>query len=146
MYILGCGLVTQSCPTLVTPWTVSSIHGILQARILEWVAISFSRGSSQPKNQTWVSCIAGRFFTTSATRYIILYIIICNYTLMYKCNRASLVAQLGDSGLIPGLGNSSGEGNGNPLQYSCLENPMDRGAWGGYSPWGHKKLNTTEAT
>ena len=67
MYILGCGLVTQSCPTLVTPWTVSSIHGILQARILEWVAISFSRGSSQPKNQTWVSCIAGRFFTTSAT-------------------------------------------------------------------------------
>ena len=49
---------------------------------------------------------------------------------MYKCNRASLVAQLGDSGLIPGLGNSSGEGNGNPLQYSCLENPMDRGAWG----------------
>ena len=35
----------------------------------------------------------------------------------------------GDPGLIPGLGRSSGEGNGNPLQYSCLENPMDRGAW-----------------
>ena len=35
----------------------------------------------------------------------------------------------GDLGLIPGLGRSSGEGNGNPLQYSCLENPMDRGAW-----------------
>ena len=34
-----------------------------------------------------------------------------------------------DSGLIPGLGSSPGEGNGNPLQYSCLENPMDRGAW-----------------
>ena len=34
-----------------------------------------------------------------------------------------------DSGLIPGLGRSPGEGNGNPLQYSCLENPMDRGAW-----------------
>ena len=34
-----------------------------------------------------------------------------------------------DSGLIPGLGRSSGEGNGNPLQYSCLENPMDKGAW-----------------
>ena len=32
----------------------------------------------------------------------------------------------------------SGDGNGNPLQYSCLENPMDRGAWQGYSPWGHK--------
>ena len=35
----------------------------------------------------------------------------------------------GDPGLIPGLGRSPGEGNGNPLQYSCLENPMDRGAW-----------------
>ena len=35
----------------------------------------------------------------------------------------------GDSGSIPGLGRSSGEGNGYPLQYSCLENPMDRGAW-----------------
>ena len=34
-----------------------------------------------------------------------------------------------DVGLIPGLGRSSGEGNGNPLQYSCLGNPMDRGAW-----------------
>ena len=36
---------------------------------------------------------------------------------------------VGDMGLIPGLGRSPGEGNGNPLQYSCLENPMDRGAW-----------------
>ena len=35
----------------------------------------------------------------------------------------------GNPGLIPGLGRSPGEGNGNPLQYSCLENPMDRGAW-----------------
>ena len=39
-----------------------SVHGILQARILDWVAISFSRGSSQPRDWTWVSCIAGRFF------------------------------------------------------------------------------------
>ena len=36
---------------------------------------------------------------------------------------------VGDLGSIPGLGRSSGEGNGNPLQYSCLKNPMDRGAW-----------------
>ena len=36
---------------------------------------------------------------------------------------------VGDLGLIPGLGGSPGEGNGNPLQYSCLENPIDRGAW-----------------
>ena len=41
----------------------SSVRGILQARILEWVAIPFSRGSSLPRDRTWVSCIAGRFFT-----------------------------------------------------------------------------------
>ena len=41
----------------------SSVHGIFQARILEWVAISFSRGSSQPRDQAHIICIAGRFFT-----------------------------------------------------------------------------------
>ena len=46
----------------------SSVYGILQARILEWVAISFSRGSSQPRDQTQVSSVAGRFFTVWATR------------------------------------------------------------------------------
>ena len=46
----------------------SSVHGILQVRILEWVAIPFSRGSSQPRDRTWVSCTAGRFFTIWATR------------------------------------------------------------------------------
>ena len=46
----------------------SSVHGILQARILEWVAISFSRESSRPTDWTWVSCIAGRFFTSWVTR------------------------------------------------------------------------------
>ena len=43
-----------------------------------------------------------------------------------------------DLGLIPGSGRSPGEGNGKPLQYSCLGNPMDRGAWRGYHPWGCK--------
>ena len=46
----------------------SSLHGILQARILEWVAIPFSRGSSQPRDQTQVFCITSRFFTIWATR------------------------------------------------------------------------------
>ena len=41
----------------------------------------------------------------------------------------NLPANAGDLGSIPGLGRSLGEGNGNPLQYSCLDNPMDRGAW-----------------
>ena len=64
--------VAQLCPTLCDPMDCSppgfSIHGIFQARILEWVAISFSRGSSRPRNRTWVSCIAGRCFTLWATR------------------------------------------------------------------------------
>ena len=54
--------VTQSYPTLCYPMDYT-VHGILQARILEWVAFPFSRGSSQPRDQTQVSCIAGRFFT-----------------------------------------------------------------------------------
>ena len=65
-------LVIQSCLTLSNPIDCSSpgspVRGILQARKLERVAISFFRGSSQPRNQTQVSCIAGRFFTIWATR------------------------------------------------------------------------------
>ena len=60
------------------------------------------------------------------------------FTFTFTYSRTSLpggsvvknrLANAGDMGSIPGLGRSSGEGNGNPLQYSCLENPMDRGAW-----------------
>jgi len=64
--------VAQSCLTLCDPVDCSlpgsSIHGILQARILEWVAISFSRGSSWPRKWTWVSHIVARCFTLWATR------------------------------------------------------------------------------
>ena len=66
--------------------------------------------------------------------------------------QASLVAQTVkrlptmwvDPGSIPGSGRSSAEGNGNPLQYSCLENPMDGWSLVGYSLWGHKESDTTE--
>ena len=58
--------VIQSCPTLCDPMDCI-VHGILQARILEWVAFPFSRGSSQPRDQTQVSHIAGEFFTSWAT-------------------------------------------------------------------------------
>ena len=70
----------------------SAVHGIFQAGILEWAAISFSRGSSQPRDRTRVSCIADRLFTVWATR-------------------------------------EAQNSNGTPLQYSCLENPIDGGAW-----------------
>ena len=52
----------------------------------------------------------------------------------------NLPANAGDVGLIPELGRSFREGNGNPLQYACLKNPMDRGTWMGYSPWGSKRV------
>ena len=65
-------LVSQSCRTLCDPMNYcslpsSSVHGILQGRILEWIAISFSRGSSQRRDGTQVSCIAGGFFTNWTT-------------------------------------------------------------------------------
>ena len=64
--------VTQSCPILWDPKNCSppgsSVHGILQAKMLEWVAMPSSRGSSQPRNWTCVSCIAGEFFTTWSPR------------------------------------------------------------------------------
>ena len=61
--------VALSCPTLCDPVDYT-VRGILQARILEWVAFPFSRGSSQPRDQTQVSRIAGRFFTSWATREV----------------------------------------------------------------------------
>ena len=90
----------------------SSVHGILQARILEWVAIFFSRGSSRPRNQTQVSCNAGRFFTDISG-------------FPWSSAGKESTCNVGDLGLIPGLGRSPGEGKGYPLQYSGLENSMD---------------------
>ena len=63
--------VTQLCPTLCNPMDYT-VHGILQARILEWVAFPFPMGSSQPKDQTQVSHIASRFLTSWAAREALL--------------------------------------------------------------------------
>ena len=75
--------VAQSCPTLCDPMDCSlpgfSVHGIFQARVLEWVAISFSRGSSWPRDRIQVSCIAVRHFTLWATRESL-----CNLTKIYS--------------------------------------------------------------
>jgi len=155
-------LCAQSCPTLCNPMDCSppgsSVHATLQARILEQVAISFSRGSSGPRDQTIVSCIVciGRWLlyhcaTWEAVQFILApgnFFCMCSPVLKISridispffeadslmslyIERASLVAQtvknllavLGDLGSIPGLGRSPGGGHGNPLQYSCLENP-----------------------
>ena len=55
-------------------------------------------------------------------------------------------ANAGDTGLTPGLGRSSGEGNGYPLQYSTLEKPPGQRSLAGYSPGGHKESDSTEHT
>ena len=82
-------VIVHKCRALkifVTPWTVAcqaplSMELILQTRILKWVAIPFSRGSSQPRDWTQVSCIAGRFFAFWATRET-LKILMLNVTLL----------------------------------------------------------------
>ena len=81
--------VTQSCLTLCDPMDYT-VHGILQARILEWVAFSFYRGSSQLRDWTQVSHIAGEFFTSWATREdcVIMYV----YSILINDN--SLINQV----------------------------------------------------
>ena len=85
-------LVAQSCLTLCNPMDCSlpgsSVHGILQARVLEWVAIPFSTGSSQYRDQTRVSCTAGRFFTIWAAREALSHFLNCTLAwrlIWYPC-------------------------------------------------------------
>ena len=70
MYKAWNEIVSESCPVVSDSLQPHGLHspGILQARMLEWVAVPFSTGSSQPRDQTQVSRIAGRFFTSWATR------------------------------------------------------------------------------
>ena len=114
-----------------------SVHGILQARIPEWVAMPSSRGSSQPRDWThvsYISSLTGGFFTTRTT-----------WEAPGGSDGKESACNARDLGLIPGVGKSPGEGNGYWLQYSCLENSIDRGAWQvTYSPWGHKESDTTQ--
>ena len=58
-------------------------------------------------------------------------------------NQLANAEDLRDAGSIPGLGRSPGEGKGNPLQYSCLENSVDRRSWQAYSTWGCKESDMT---
>ena len=98
--------VNQSCPTLCDPMDCSlpgsSIHGIFQVRVLEWVAIFLLQG----------------IFLTQGLNLGLPH---CRKTLYY--------GDIRDADSIPGSGRSSGGGHVNPLQYSSLENPMDRGTW-----------------
>ena len=90
MCVHVCVKSLQSCPTLCDRMDCClpgfSVHGISQATILEWTAISFSKGSSQPRHQTCVSCISAisrQVFTTSAYIYIHIYIYLYIYYYHY---------------------------------------------------------------
>ena len=87
-----------------------TVHGILQARILEWIAFPFSRGSSQPRNRTQVSHIAGGFFTSWEAHV--------KQGLPWWPSGEESACNVGDLGSIPELERSPGGGHGNPLQCS----------------------------
>ena len=117
----------------------SSVHWISQARILDQVAISFFRAHSQPGDQSHVSCVSciGRqilYHWATLGASLITYLPTKSpwgafqVALVVK-NPPAIAGDAGDVGLIPGLGRSPGEGNGNLPQYSFLGNTMDRGAW-----------------
>ena len=109
----------QSCPSLCDPINYSppgsSVHGILQARMLEWVAIPFSR----------------RFYIRGLLYCHLVSAHICFGLPWWPSGKESTcnAGTTGDTGSIPRSGISSGGGHDNPLQCSCLENPIDRGAW-----------------
>ena len=131
----------------------SSVLEISQARKLERIAISFSRGPSQPRDWTLISCLAGRFFTTESPGKPTG--VESKWHLDFKMYKARFLThkqdnykvQLGflggrvvknlpanaentrEADSVPEWGRPPGRGNGNQLKYSCLEDSTDRGAW-----------------
>ena len=121
----------QFCSPMNCSPLVSSVHGLFQARILEWVAMPFSRASSWPRDRTPISCIGRQILYHCVTWMIQGFFtsILLFQDFPGGSEGKASVYNEGDPGSIPGSGWSPGEGNGNPLQYSCLENPMDGGIW-----------------
>ena len=121
----------QSCPTLCDPIDCNPpgypVPGILQARTLEWVAIPFSnawKGKVKVKSLSHVRLFATLWtvaYQASSVHGIF-------QARVLEWVAISFISNAGDLGSIPGSRRSPGNGNGNLLQYSCLENPMDRGA------------------
>ena len=122
----------------------SSIHGIFQARVLEWVAISFSRGSSWPRDRPQVSRIAGRHFTVWATREEHIYKTQAILGFPGGSDGKGSAYNAGELDLIPGSGKI-------PWRREWLCTPVfwpgesdGQRSLAGYSPYGHKELDMTE--
>ena len=131
--------VAQFCPTLSDPMDCSlpdsSVHGILQARILEWATMASSRGSSQPRNQTCVSCsscITGGFFSTGEA-HIYVYLCIHVYIQIYTWE------------IWRHIHIKSGAGNDKPLSILAWKVPWTVEP-GGLRSMGHKESDMTEHT
>ena len=132
----------------------SSVHGILQARVLEWVLISFSKGSSQPRDWTWVSCMAGKFFTIWATIW-------CKIRKPQKSIRPRHTPLTSFLRVLPEIDYACAnikdvscsyflnaqyftvKRTWHPLRYSYLENHMDRGAWWAIQPMALQRVHWT---
>ena len=107
----------------------SSVRGILQARTLGWGAISFSSGSFEPRSPA-LQLASFRLSPREAWPLLTqVWFSLTEGGLPWCSGGKESARSAEDPGLIPKLGRSPGEGNGTPLQYSCLEDPMDRGAW-----------------
>ena len=129
IYVCVCAQSLSHVQLFVTPWTgTSSVRGILETRILEWVAVFSSRGSSQPRGQTHAPCVPCVATTGRQILYHKHYHIYDLYLYACMLSHFSHVRLTDIYAYIPGLGSCLGEGNSNPLQYSCLESSMDGGA------------------
>ena len=121
-------LVAQLCPTLCNPMDYSlpgsSVHGILQARISEGLPclspVNLPNLGIEPRSPG---------FTLPADSFKFYFYFLWFHGFLRSSVSKESACNAGDPGSVPGLGRSSGEGNGNSLQYSCLEDPMDKGAW-----------------
>ena len=146
-------LVAKSCPTLKTPWAVAHQLPLSMGYSGEeyWNGLPFpSLGDlPDPGIEPWSPSWAGRFLTAAPPGKPIWILCVHTHTHIYiyiwmfpgDSDSKESACNAGEQGLIPGSGRFHGEGNGNPLQYSCLEDSMYRGAW-----WAtvHKESDMTE--
>ena len=141
----SCSVMSNSLQPMDCSPPSSPVHGFLQARILEWVAIS-----TYERNKNHWTCREESLTTKTNKKHSEKHVwrkletYIESQGFPGGSDSKESACNSGDLGSIPGSGRFPEEGNGNPLQYFCLKNPMDRGAWRGYSQQCRKELDMTK--